>query len=61
METSDELAILGVFGNSPVVHLSLLTEPPQAALGLECKHAEDVCLVEGILVWYIILPHDTQN
>ena len=25
------------------------------------KHAEDTCLVENILVWYTILPRDTQN
>lgn len=35
--------------------------PPRAAQNQEYKHAEDACQVEGILVWYTILPRDTQN
>ena len=35
--------------------------PSEVAQNKECKHSGDACQVEGILVWYMILPRDTQN
>jgi len=38
-----------------------MAEPLKAVLGQKCKHAGDACRVEDSLVWYTILPRDTQN
>ena len=58
--TTGELSIQDIFRDSPNVLSSDVANLRQAALGQECKHSWDACLVEDV-VWCTILLRDTQN